>query len=325
VRLHDPDDHPIVAAPLAGWTDSPYRKIMKRCGANHIYVPFVSAHALTIKSKNRNPYLNEIASDLCHVQIFGNDPTRCGLAAKMCQDTGALSIDFNCGCSVKKVHKGGGGSLLLKDLDLLARNLDAIVKAVTIPVSLKTRIGFQKMDYISGLTALRTAVDLGCSWVTLHGRTAKQGFTGVADWDPIRELAYELPIPLIGNGDVALPADASRMIADTGCAGVMIGRALMGDPWIVADTENYLANGEARPHRSRREIVDTMLAHQAELLAYYGTPRGVLEFRKHMVRYLRGFAQVSSLRRALVVTNDAAEVRRILNEFGEGHPPADIE
>jgi tRNA-dihydrouridine synthase B len=325
VRLLDPDDHPVVAAPLAGWTDSPYRKILKRCGAKHIYVPFVSAHALTTGSKNRDPYLDEIESDHCHVQIFGNDPARCAAAAKMCQDSGALSIDFNCGCSVKKVHKGGGGSALLKDLDLLARNLDAIVKAVTIPVSLKTRIGFQKADFVSGLQALRTAVELGCSWVTLHGRTAKQGFTGVADWDPIRELAYELPIPVIGNGDVALPSDAARMIADTGCAGVMIGRALMGDPWIIADTENFLAHGPPRPHRSRREIVDTMLDHQAEVLAYYGTPKGVLEFRKHMVRYLRGFAQASSLRRVLVVVNDATEVCRILVEFGEGRPPDGIE
>jgi len=243
----------------------------------------------------------------------------------MCEDCGAASIDFNCGCSVKKVHKGGGGSLLLKDLDLLAENLKAIIKAVKIPVSLKTRIGFMKTDSVSGLQACREAAQLGCSWVTLHGRTAKQGFTGTADWNPIRELAHELPIPVIGNGDVALPSDAARMIADTGCAGVMIGRALMGDPWIIADTENFLLNGTPRPHRSRKEIVEIMLAHQSYLLAYSGIPKGVLEFRKHMVRYLRGFAQASSLRRVLVLLDDPSEVRRILIEFGEGRPPAGIE
>jgi nifR3 family TIM-barrel protein len=242
----------------------------------------------------------------------------------MCEDSGALSIDFNCGCSVKKVHKGGGGSALLKDLDLLAENLKAIIKAVKIPVSLKTRIGFVKTDYISGLQACREAAELGCSWITLHGRTAKQGFTGVADWEPIRMMVEELKIPVIGNGDIALPADAARMFSQTGCAGVMIGRAIMGDPWLIADTENFLAHGTSRPHRSRREIVDIMLAHQSYLLAHSGIPKGVLEFRKHMVRYLRGFAQASQLRRTLVLIDDPDEVRRILDAFGEGRQPSGI-
>jgi tRNA-dihydrouridine synthase B len=285
----------------------------------------VSAHALTVPSKNRDPYLDEIESDKCHVQIFGNDPARCADAAAQCEASGAVSIDFNCGCSVKKVHKGGGGSALLNDLDLLAANLKAIIKAVKIPVSLKTRIGFRKVDDTSGLQACREAAELGCAWVTLHGRYARQGFNGIADWEPIRMMVEELPIPVIGNGDVTTPEDAARMFRETGCAGVMIGRAIMGDPWLVADTENFLIDNTPRPHRSRREIVDVMLAHQAALLEYHGPKNGMLEFRKNMVRYLRGFAQVSSLRRTLVLLDDPVEVRRILDEFGEGRPPSSID
>jgi nifR3 family TIM-barrel protein len=287
-------------------------------------MPFVSAHALTSDSSERDPYLAEISADRCHVQIFGHDPRRCADAAKMVEDAGALSIDFNCGCSVKKVHKGGGGSALLKDVDLLAQNLAAIMKAVHLPVSMKTRVGYTKTDDTSGLEACRRAADLGCAWVTLHGRTAKQDFNGPADWGPIRKLVQGVHIPVIGNGDIAEPQDAERMFMETGCAGVMIGRAMMGDPWITNDCENFLKNGIPRPMRIRKEIVEVMLAHQAELLESFGPRKGVLEFRKHMVRYIRGFPQASQLRRVLVILDDPAEVSRLLEEFGEGRPPADI-
>jgi nifR3 family TIM-barrel protein len=323
-RLRSPKDRPVLAAPLAGWTDAPFRKVLRLCGAKHIWIPFVSSHALTSGPAERDPFLPEIREERCHVQIFGSDPARNAEAARIVEDAGALSIDFNCGCSVKKVHKGGGGSALLKDIDLLARNLEAIVKAVSIPVSLKTRVGFNKENDYSGVDACRHAAALGCSWVTLHGRTAKQGFDGPADWSFIGQLAQDLPIPVVGNGDISTPADAERMFTETGCAGVMIGRAMMGDPWIVADTENYLSSLIPRPHRTRKEIVEVMLLHQQALLDFCGPRKGVLDFRKHMVRYLRGFAQASQLRRMLVLLGDAEEVRHVLEEFGEGRPPAGI-
>ena len=198
-------------------------------------------------------------------------------------------------------------------------------RQVKIPVSLKTRIGFQKIGDESGLEACRIAEESGCSWVTLHGRTARQKFDEPATWEPIARLVSELRIPVIGNGDIYSVEDAGRMIKETGCAGVMIGRAMMGDPWIIGDTEVFLSRGEHRPRRSRSEIVEIMLEHQQELLEHFGPKKGVLEFRKHIVKYLRGFPLASTLRKKLITLEDAGEIRRMLVAFGEGRSPEKIE
>jgi tRNA-dihydrouridine synthase B len=324
-RLLDPNEKPVCAGPLAGWTDSAYRPILSRCGTRHLWIPFVSSHAVVdAKSPNRDPYLREVIAEGGHVQIFGADPEINAKAAKIVESCGAQTIDFNLGCSVKKVQKGGGGSVLLKNIDLLTQNLVAIKNAVSIPVSMKTRIGYHAKDDTSGLEACRRAADIGYSWVTLHGRTAKQEFGGSANWDVIASLVDELSIPVIGNGDVTTPEDAARMFEQTGCAGVMIGRAIMGDPWLIGDCENYLANREPRPHRTREEVVEIMLDQQARTLEKFDDVRRVWEFRKHIARYLRGFAMASKLRYALVRSNDPDEVRRMLTEFGEGKFPGDI-
>ncbi len=329
-RLLDPSEKPVCAAPVAGWTDAAYRPILRECGTRHMWIPFVSSHAVvSAKSPNRDAYVREVINDRGHVQIFGSNPEVSAKAAKILQDAGAQTIDYNCGCSVKKVHRGGGGSALLKDLDLLSANLKAIIDAVDIPVSMKTRIGFFRENDRSGIVACRIAQDLGCAWVTLHGRTAKQGFAGTADRNAIAELVDELEIPVIGNGDILTPEDAKRMFDETRCAGVMIGRGLMGDPWLVGDVEKYLADGEKRPNRTRAELVELMLEHQRRLLEHFQDKqiqdkRGVWEFRKHISQYLRGFAEASKIRNVLVRSDDPGEVTRMLREFGEGHPPSQI-
>jgi len=321
-RLLDSNEKPVCAAPLAGWTDAPYRAILRRHGTRHLWIPFVSTHAVaSIKSPNHDQYVREVMSEGGHVQVFGNDPSVTAKAAKVLEDAGAGSIDLNSGCSVRKVHKGGGGSLLLKDLDLLAANLKAIIDNVSIPVSLKTRIGFYSGQDRSGIEACRIAQDLGCVWVTLHGRFAKQGFEGEADWDAIAGLVDELSIPVIGNGDVGTPGDVKRMFEQTKCAGVMVGRAIMGDPWLVGDCENYLESRTNRPERTRADVVSVMLDHQWELLENFTRQKAVWEFRKHIAKYLRGFAQASILRHALVRMDDPDHVTSALREFGEGKPP----
>ncbi len=323
--LLDPGEKPVCAAPLAGWTDAPYRKILRQFNVRHMWIPFVSTHAVaSTKSPNRDGYVRQVLEEGGHVQIFGNNPRICRKAAGILEGAGAASIDFNCGCSVRKVHKGGGGSLLLKDLDLLEENLKAILDAVSIPVSLKTRIGFHLKDDKSGIEACRRAQDLGCAWVTLHGRYARQGFDGTADWDWIARLVDELSIPVIGNGDVAEPSDVKRMFDETGCAGVMVGRAILGDPWMIGDCRRYLEDGTSRPSRTRDEIVDVMLEHQRLILEGWPPPKGVWEFRKHVAKYLRGFAQASILRNMIVRCDDSEEVERMLREFGEGRPPSAI-
>jgi len=325
-QLLDPSAKPVCAGPLAGWTDSPYRAVLRNCGCDHMWIPFVSSHAVASrKSPNRDKYVSEVRDEKGHVQIFGASPMILGQAAAIIEDAGAKTIDFNCGCSVRKVHKGGGGSALLKDLDLLKNCLKSIIDSVSIPVTLKTRIGFFTLDDKSGIEACKIAQDLGCAWVTLHGRTAKQAFGGVANRDAIAGLVDELKIPVIGNGDVSTPGDAKRMFDETNCAGVMIGRGLVGDPWIIADTEEFLKNGASRPDRPRSIIVDIMLEHQRNLLEHWGDDlRGVWEFRKHVSKYLRGFAQASIMRNAIVRMDNPADVTSTLKKFGDGRPPLEI-
>ena len=324
-RLLNPEEKPVCAAPLAGWTDTPYRPILKMHGTRHVWIPFVSSHAVASrKSSNRDAYVREVKNKGGNVQIFGADPGINATAAKVLEEAGAESIDFNCGCSVRKVHKGGGGSALLKDLDLLTENLKAIIDAVEIPVSMKTRIGFYSDDE-SGLEACRRAENLGCRWVTLHGRIAKQKFDGSVNLEAIQRLVDELKIPVIGNGDISESGDAVEMFEKTGCAGVMVGRAVMGDPWFVGDTEKFISEGIKRPKRTRQEIVKTILMHQKNLLDYYGDDvRGVWEFRRHVTRYLRGFAHAALIRNMIVRADDPEDVTRILIEFGEGRPPSVI-
>ena len=325
-RLLDPDEKPVCAAPLAGWTDAAYRPILRMHGTRHVWIPFVSSHAVASrKSASRDVYVREVIAEHGHVQIFGADPEINATASKILAENGAESIDFNCGCSVRKVHKGGGGSALLKDLDLLTANLKAIRGAVDVPVSMKTRIGFYNDGDESGMEACRRASDLGYSWVTLHGRTARQRFDRNVDLDAIQRLVNELPIPVIGNGDISTPEDAHNMFEKTGCAGVMVGRAIMGDPWLVGDIEKSLLDGSTRPRRSRNEVVKTILMHQKNLLEYYGEDRhGVWEFRRHVSKYLRGFAQAAVIRNMIVREEDPSEVTRMLMEFGEGRPPSSI-
>ncbi|HDS29734.1 MAG TPA: hypothetical protein ENN67_01685 [Firmicutes bacterium] len=322
-RLRDPADKPVCAAPLAGWTDLAYRRILKSCGVRHSWIPFVSSHAIVSGDSEKDIFIRELSLEPSHVQIFGNNPQINATAAKIIEQAGALSIDFNAGCSVRKVHKGGGGSALLKDIDLLTENLKSVKEAVKIPVSMKTRAGFYASDR-SGMEACRIAQDLGFDFVTLHPRFAKQLFGGKAEWNLIAELADSLDIPVIGNGDIETPDDAKRMFEETGCAGVMIGRAIMGDPWLISDCEMYLQNGSPRALRTRREIVDAMLEHYDFILESSGETQGALEFRKHIAKYLRGFAQASKLRNVLVRLDNPYEVKRMLDEFGDGKPPGAI-
>ncbi|HEX9746339.1 MAG TPA: tRNA-dihydrouridine synthase [bacterium] len=322
-RLLDPDDCPILVSPLAGWTDMPFRDILRYCGAKHLFVPFISAYALE-RDDVKERYQEEVSAEPGPVQIFGNDAEVCANAAKMLEDAGAELIDFNCGCSVKKIHRGGGGSALLCDFRNLKKILAEIKNAVSIPVTFKTRIGFDKDDDSSGLEACKIAQDLGYEWVTLHGRTAKQAFGGVANWEAIARLVDLLDIPVVGNGDVLTADDAKKMLEDTKCAGIMVGRGVMGDPWLAGDIEAFLSTGNRHGERSRPEIIGVMLRHQESLIDHYGPEKGTKDFRKHIGRYLRGFAQAARIRSMLVIIDDSAIVRDILTELGEGRNPEQV-
>lgn len=307
----------LVPAPLAGYTDHPFRKILRRNGSRHVFMAWVSSHGM-----DRNPeYLAKIQRDFAddaetNVQIFGNDAGLMAQAAQVLAELGAAQIDINMGCSVKKVWQARTGSLLLTQLENARAILKAVAGAVHVPVSLKTRIGWCAGGD-EGLRLCLEAPDLGISAVTLHARYAKQGFRGVADWSQIAFLKERLPIPVMANGDVIDGPSARACFNATGADGIMIGRAQMGNPWVFGQIAHYLATGQPAPPPSWEERIDTARDHLSYMVAFYGDDRGTREFRKHLVKYLHGIPHAAAVKRQILEMPDSESVTRVLQNFRE--------
>jgi tRNA-dihydrouridine synthase B len=228
-------DPPLVLAPMAGVTDRWYRRIMADHGAGLVTSEMISAEGMVRKNKIT---LRMLAPDPAlkvplAVQLFGARPETIAEAARMVEQNGASLIDINAGCPVRKVARQGAGAVLLRQPDLLQRLVEAVKRNVCLPVTVKLRLGWDEPS-INVLETARRIVDAGADGITLHARTARQGYAGQADWSWIKRLKVTVPIPVIGNGDVTSPDLAERLLLDTGCDGVMIGRASLGNPWVFA-------------------------------------------------------------------------------------------
>ncbi len=235
--------HITVLAPLAGITNLPFRRMVKEAGCGLVCSEMISANALSYGSKKTiNMMQTHAAERPVSIQIFGADPDLMAHAADMAQAAGADIIDINFGCSVKKILKSGAGAALMKDAEKSRRILSAVRNRISIPLTVKIRSGWDP----SGKDALlisQIARDCGVDAVTVHPRTATQGFSGKADWALIRQVKDTISLPVIGNGDIAVPEDARDMLAQTGCDAVMVGRAAMGNPWIFSQIHDLLATG----------------------------------------------------------------------------------
>lgn len=279
---------PLILAPMAGVTDRPFRQLCKNLGAGLAVSEMVGANSLlhgSEKTKRRANHEGETRP--CSVQIVGANPDMMAQAASYNEDMGAEILDINMGCPAKKVCNTLSGSALLKDEPLVAKILNAVVKAVNIPVTLKIRTGWDK-DHRNGINIAKMAEDCGVAALAIHGRTRACMFQGEAEYDTIAAIKQAVSIPIIANGDITTPEKALLVLEKTGADAIMIGRGAQGRPWIFNEILHYLKTNTFLAPPSVATIRDLMVDHMKNLYDFYGESRGVLIARKHVSWYSKG-------------------------------------
>jgi tRNA-dihydrouridine synthase B len=290
----------IVLAPMAGVTDRPFRILCRRFGAGLAASEMLSADVRlwdTPKSRRRMDHCGEPGPRV--VQIAGFDPSMMAEAARRNVDAGAQIIDINMGCPAKKVCNRLAGSALLQDEALVARILHGVVRSVEVPVTLKTRTGWDR-DHKNGVRIARIAEDNGIQALAIHGRTRADLYQGEAEHETVTAVKAAVKIPVFANGDIDSPQQAARILRETGCDGVMIGRAAQGRPWIFDEVNFFLSRGESRATLAPENVRDIMRAHLEDLYSFYGDETGVRVARKHLSWYFRQHPGQEALRNRLV-------------------------
>lgn len=302
-----------ILAPLAGVTDLPFRRMIKSFGGCGLVTSeMISANGLVYGSeKTENLLQSDFQESPLAIQIFGSDPGIMAEAARMVQDAGADILDINFGCSVRKILKSGSGSALMKEPEKARALIRSVRDAVKIPLTIKMRSGWTS-DGKEALALGRIAEENGVNAVTLHARTATQGFGGKIDLDFIKRLTAELRIPVIGNGDITEPEDAITMMAETGCAAVMVGRAAMRTPHILRDIA-LLMEGRPAMGMDLFEHFSAMRAYLENALSFYGEERGAKLLRSRLVWLAKGFAGASFFRTAMGKVSNADEARELID------------
>ena len=310
--------NPCVLAPMAGVTDLPVRLLCAAQNAGLLSMEMVSAKAISFHNKNTIRLL-EIAEEEHPVslQLFGSDPDIISEMAKYIEERPFDILDINMGCPVPKITGNGEGSALMKNPRLVGEIVSKTVKAIQKPVTVKIRKGFDE-EHVNAVEIAKIIEDSGAAAVTVHGRTREQFYSGKADWDIIRQVKEAVRIPVIGNGDVVSPETAEKMMEETGCDAVMVGRAARGNPWIFREISHYLDTGERLPRPDRQEIRKMILRHAELQTAYCGEETAMREMRKHVAWYTAGLPNSARLRGRVNEITSLAELERLLDTYFGG-------
>lgn len=302
----------IILAPMAGVTDLPFRVLCAEQGAGMVCMEMISAKALSYHNKNTEELLHiSLKEGLVSLQLFGSEPELMGEMAKQIEELPFAVLDINMGCPVPKIVNNGEGSALMKNPLLAGKIIEAVARSTVKPVTVKIRRGFDDAHENAAELA-RIAQESGAAAVTVHGRTREQYYAGEADLTCIRAVKQALRIPVIGNGDVTDAASAKRMLEETGCDGVMVGRAARGNPWIFTQIAQGLAE-ERVEKPDRDEVKHMMLRHAGMLLEEKGEYIGVREMRKHVAWYTAGYPNSAAMRRAVNEVTSYAALEKLLD------------
>jgi len=309
-------DHPIALAPMEDVSDTPFRCICKRLGADILCTEFTSSEALirSVKSAFHKITLRDEERPI-GIQIIGSRENVMAQAAQIAESARPDFIDINCGCWVRKISTRGEGAGLLKDLKNMERIIKAVVKATKLPVTVKTRLGWDEGNIII-VDVAKMVQDLGVQALTVHCRTKTQAYKGKADWTWLEKIRKAITLPLIGNGDISTVDDA-KYLFNLGCDGIMIGRAAISNPWIFQQVKHYLKTGNHLPEASFQERIDLCIEHLDLSIQFKGKKSGVFDFRKHYAGYLTNFPFVAKLRAALIALHDPDEIKKQLQDFAQ--------
>lgn len=310
-------EHSLFLAPMEDITDPSFRMVCKIHGADFMYTEFISSDGLIRDGKKsvRKLGIYDFERPI-GIQLYGHLIDAMVEAAHISEEANPELIDINFGCPVKKIANRGAGAGMLRNVSLMIKLTEAIVKAVKLPVTVKTRLGWDE-ESKNIIEVAEMLQDVGIQALTIHGRTRAQLYKGVADWTLIGEVKNNprMKIPVIGNGDIDGPVRAKEMFERYGVDGIMIGRATVGRPWIFRDIRHYLETGELLPEPAVKEKVDIALFHFEKSLIYKEGNRAIFEMRRHFSNYFKGLPHFKEIRLKLLTTTDAEEIRSLLEEI----------